>query len=62
MLENEGASQPLDPSKSARSGQRFVLDFADIALQPGKSVPLQVKKANERAAKQTWIFKVSNMC
>lgn len=61
MLEHEGTGQPLDPFKagSSRPGQRFVLDIADIAYQPGRPVSLALKKADERrAAKQTWRFEV----
>jgi hypothetical protein len=61
MLEHEGTGQPMDPSKASasRPGQRFVLDIADIAYQPGKPVALALKKADERrAAKQTWRFVV----
>ncbi|KAL4233287.1 Vacuolar protein sorting-associated protein 13D [Mactra antiquata] len=65
MLEHEGTGQPLDPRKSGseRSGQRFVLDIADIALQPGKPVALALKKADDRrAAKQTWRFQNGMLC
>ena len=61
MLEHEGLGQPIDPRSSTktRSGQRYVLDIADIALQPGKPVPLALKKADKtRVAKQTWVFRV----
>ncbi|XP_053397930.1 intermembrane lipid transfer protein VPS13D-like [Mercenaria mercenaria] len=65
MLEHEGTGQPMDPSKASgsRPGQRFVLDIADIAYQPGKPVALALKKADERrAAKQTWRFVNGMLC
>ena len=61
MLEHEGQAPPMDPRKpsSSSSRHRLVLDIADIALQPGRPIPLALKKADERrAAKQTWKFKV----
>ena len=61
MLEHEGQAPPMDPRKPATSSSRhrLVLDIADIALQPGRPIPLALKKADERrAAKQTWKFKV----
>ena len=61
MLEHEGQAPPMDPRKQSSSGSRhrLVLDIADIALQPGKPIPLALKKADERrVVKQTWKFKV----
>ena len=62
MLEHEGQAPPMDPRKQSTSGSRhrLVLDIADIALQPGKPIPLALKKADERrVVKQTWKFKAS---
>ncbi|KAL3882451.1 hypothetical protein ACJMK2_028789, partial [Sinanodonta woodiana] len=58
MLEHEGSMPPSDPRKStAYSQSRMVLDIADLALQPGKPVPLILKKPDDRRkAMQTWNF------
>ena len=64
MLEHEGHAPPMDPRKMSSSGSRhrLVLDIADIALQPGKPIPLALKKTDERrVAKQTWKFKVGTL-
>ncbi|KAH3833861.1 hypothetical protein DPMN_107177, partial [Dreissena polymorpha] len=70
MLENEGRCQPLEPGKTVRPGQKYVLDVADSEAHPGKAVALALKKENVgRTARQKWIFKegmlqsaVGNMC
>ncbi|KAK3583966.1 hypothetical protein CHS0354_033760 [Potamilus streckersoni] len=63
MLEHEGSMPPSDPRKStAFSQSRMVLDIADLALQPGKPVPLILKKPDDRRkAMQTWNFTKSGL-
>ncbi|KAL5009744.1 hypothetical protein ScPMuIL_012049 [Solemya velum] len=58
MLEHEGSAPPRDPRKSSTSlGHSMVLDIADIAPQPGKCVPLTLRKPDERrCSTQTWRF------
>ena len=56
MLENEGMCQPLEPGKSSRSGQRYVLDVAD-----NKSNPVLVLRVagDGHSGRQRWTFRVS---
>lgn len=58
MLEHEGSVSPREPSKPQSSApQGPVLDISDIAPQPGRSVPLMLKKPDERRkSTQTWRF------
>ncbi|XP_076466689.1 LOW QUALITY PROTEIN: intermembrane lipid transfer protein VPS13D-like [Babylonia areolata] len=68
MLEHEGSMSPRDPSKARAPSsahpptQGFVLDISDIAPQPGRPVPLVLKKPDERRrSTQTWRFTQDGM-
>ncbi|XP_025097802.1 vacuolar protein sorting-associated protein 13D-like isoform X4 [Pomacea canaliculata] len=63
MLEHEGSVSPREPSKPQSSApQGPVLDISDIAPQPGRSVPLMLKKPDERRkSTQTWRFTEDGM-
>ncbi|XP_041352246.1 vacuolar protein sorting-associated protein 13D-like isoform X2 [Gigantopelta aegis] len=58
MLEHEGSMPPRDPRNSkATTAQGLVLDIADIAPQPGRCVPLKLRKRDaRRKSTQTWKF------
>lgn len=58
MLEHEGSMPPRDPLKPySKSHSSLVLDIADIAPQPGKFVPLTLRKPDERRkSTQKWEF------
>ncbi|CAE1274656.1 VPS13D [Acanthosepion pharaonis] len=57
MLENEGSAPPQEPGKVTRNVLGLVLDTSDIAPQPGKCVPLILRKPDERRrATQLWKF------
>ncbi|XP_064629557.1 intermembrane lipid transfer protein VPS13D-like isoform X2 [Lineus longissimus] len=58
MLQHEGSSTPRDPRRPSMTQTNvFVLDIEDIALQPGRSVKLMLRKPDERRkSTQTWRF------
>ena len=58
MLEHEGSVSPREPGKPRSSQpQGPVLDISDIAPQPGRPVPLVLKKPDERRrSTQMWRF------
>lgn len=63
MLENEGSAPPQEPGKVARNVLGLVLDTSDIAPQPGKCVPLILRKPDERRrATQLWKFTDVSIC
>ncbi|XP_021344106.1 vacuolar protein sorting-associated protein 13D-like, partial [Mizuhopecten yessoensis] len=63
MLEHEGSMPPRDPRKQGSSSNRLVLDIAAIAPQPGKKVPLTLRKIDERRlSTQKWCFKDGKLC
>ncbi|KAL8611447.1 hypothetical protein ACOMHN_014502 [Nucella lapillus] len=67
MLEHEGSMSPRDPPGKARTpssqlSQGPVLDISHIAPQPGRPLPLVVKKPDERRrSTQTWRFTQDGM-
>ena len=63
MLENEGSAPPQEPGKVTRNVLGLVLDTSDIAPQPGKCVPLILRKPDERRrATQLWKFTDVSIC
>ncbi|XP_036356919.1 vacuolar protein sorting-associated protein 13D isoform X3 [Octopus sinensis] len=57
MLENEGSAPPQEPGKVTGNVLGLVLDISDIAPQPGKCVPLILRKPDERRrTTQLWKF------
>ncbi|XP_071113916.1 intermembrane lipid transfer protein VPS13D-like [Haliotis cracherodii] len=59
MLEHEGSMPPRDPQKKSTTtpSPGLVLDIGDIAPQPGRCVPLVLKKPDlRRKSTQTWRF------
>ncbi|XP_048240313.1 vacuolar protein sorting-associated protein 13D-like isoform X2 [Haliotis rufescens] len=59
MLEHEGSMPPRDPQKKSttKPSPGLVLDIGDIAPQPGRCVPLVLKKPDlRRKSTQTWRF------
>ncbi|GAB1600262.1 intermembrane lipid transfer protein VPS13D [Argonauta hians] len=62
MLENEGSAPPQEPGKVTSNVLGLVLDISDIAPQPGKCVPLILRKPDERRrTTQLWKFTRSGL-